>query len=74
MSTAADLPSDQSELRHRGPASKDAGPEDDALHHEGRAAEHLAADKGKKTFGRTPDGTGTLAAIVRCLLVQSAVS
>ena len=63
MSTAADLPSDRPELRLRqthGTSTPElshpqAGT---ALQDDEQPAESVPKDKGKKTFGRTPDGTG----------------
>lgn len=65
MSTAAELPSDQSELRQRQAHGTEApnasGPDSGnvAAQNQGQSVDgDLLKDKGKKTFGRTPDGTG----------------
>lgn len=68
MSTAAaPEPLEVAELRQRAPHGASSG--DNAENGAPRAAdpatdadeEYSAEDKGKKTFGRTPDGTGKLA-------------
>lgn len=56
MSTAAELPKDQSELRQRQAHGPDSS---NVAQKEGQSVDgDLLKDKGKKTFGRTPDGTG----------------
>ncbi|CAM1511483.1 Fc.00g089960.m01.CDS01 [Cosmosporella sp. VM-42] len=62
MSTAADLPSDQPELRLRqthGTSTPELSRPQAGipLQNEDHPAENVPGDKGKKTFGRTPDGT-----------------
>ncbi len=65
MSTAAELPSDGGELRlrqAREPANTPPASKPEHAASEGNLAldgEHADNVKSKKTFGRTPDGTGT---------------
>lgn len=68
MSTAADLPSTGPGLRLRQPGVESLADQDMLPSQPGHSREssdanadaNVSSDKASKTYGRTPDGTGTL--------------